>query len=765
MKTNFHVYLRQHQTRWYTAQILTLPRYAAYGPHPSQLNEELSLALAMDVHELQLLREPHFFDGLKSRAVRLDIKAVQHDRLLTVPMRFTVAHWLVSIDEDLHEVMVPRLDLRFRIQGEENVDPWVEESIRSRFHLADIEQVLRHRYERSERITTLEVSVFGADRFKKLRGPKTPSADRRTDDDLPGPLSEFGTELVREAKNDRVPRALHRDDPVSELASVLSSRRSPSALLVGPSGSGKTAIVHELAHRMARQQVPDRLIGTEVWSIGASRIIAGAKFVGEWQERAERIVGLLRSARFVLFLGSLLEVVTSGHAKTGLNVAQFLLPWIQSGELSVIVEATPDALSRAEATHGLFVRAFQRLPIAPLDGPASTDVLERQTRSLAKNHRVTWSPGVVGEVLDVVGRFGDPGGLPGSGLALLERIAQAGQPQADTTPRIPAGAAVRTFARMSGFPEALVDPKQRLDVGALRSFFTERVIGQPAATELLSNVVLLLKAGLNDPEKPLGSYLFMGPTGVGKTESALTLAEYLFGDRGRLIRFDMSEYGDPGSAMRLVSGPDGQGPLTKRIREQPFSVLLFDEVEKADSGVFDLLLQILGEGRLTDESGQTVRYTHCIIILTSNLGAGRKPALGFADGGRRPLDRHYLDAAEKFFRPEMVNRLDHLVPFQDLGRDSLAVIVDGMLEKALKREGLLRRGLSVTLDPELKTLILDEGFDPKYGARPMKRAIDARVVAPLARHLATWTVGDGRQLWLTLSDAGEVEVRNPPSVD
>ncbi len=764
MKTSFHVYLRQHQTRWYTAQILTLPRYAAYGPHPSRLNEELSLALAMDFHDQHLLREPHFFEGLKSRAFRLEIKAVQHDRLLTVPMRFTVAHWLVSRDEDLHEVMVPRLDLRFRIQGEENVDPWVEESIRGRFHLTDIEQVLRYRYERSERITALEVSFFGADRFKKLRGPKTPSPDRRADDDPPGPLSEFGVELVREAKNEMVPRALHRDGPVSELASVLSSRRSPSALLVGPSGSGKTAIVHELAHRVARDQVPDRLAGTEIWSIGASRIIAGAKFVGEWQERAERIVGLLRQARFVLCLGSLLEVVTSGSAKTGLNVAQFLLPWIQTGELSVIVEATPDALSRAEATHGLFVRAFQRIPIAPLDGPASADVLARQTRSLSKSHRVTWAPGVVGEVLDVVGRFGDPAGLPGSGLALLDRIAQAGQRNGEA-PKVTAGAAVRTFAQMSGFPEALVDPKQRLDVGALRAFFAKRVIGQPAATELLSNVVLLLKAGLNDPEKPLGSYLFMGPTGVGKTESALTLAEYLFGDRGRLIRFDMSEYGDPGSAMRLVSGPDGQGPLTKRIREQPFSVLLFDEVEKADSGVFDLLLQILGEGRLTDESGQTVRYTHCIIILTSNLGAARKPALGFAGGGRRPLDGHYLDAAEKFFRPEMVNRIDHLVPFQDLGRDSLAVIVDGMLDKALKREGLTRRGLSVALDPALKTVILDEGFDPKYGARPMKRAIDARVVAPLARFLATWTEHDGRRLRLTVSSGGEVEVRNLSSAD
>ncbi|MEM7677021.1 MAG: AAA family ATPase, partial [Myxococcota bacterium] len=290
-------------------------------------------------------------------------------------------------------------------------------------------------------------------------------------------------------------------------------------------------------------------------------------------------------------------------------------------------------------------------------------------------------------------------------------------------------------------------------------FFGRRVIGQPRATELLCNVVLLLKAGLNDPEKPLGSYLFMGPTGVGKTESALTLAEYLFGDRKRLIRFDMSEYGDPGSAMRLVSGDaDGQGPLTKRVREQPFSLLLFDEIEKADSGVFDLLLQILGEGRSTDDSGHTVRYTHCIIILTSNLGAGGRPAMGFSKPGPRQLDRRYLEAAEDFFRPEMINRIDHLVPFQDLERTSLEKILDGLLAKALSREGLARRNLKVQVSPSLRSRVLEEGFDPKYGARPMKRAIETRVISPLARALTTWRSSDGQNLTLDLVD-NEVRVK------
>lgn len=755
MKAQFHVYLRQHQTRWYTAQLLTMPSYAAYGPHPSQLFDELATVVAMDVHERALLSETHYFEGLRSRTIRLEIMAVQHHRLVTVPMRFTIAQWQVVDEDDLYEVIVPRLDLRFRIYGEENIDPWIEESIRGRFHMSEVKEVLAHRYERSERISTIDVSFFGADRFKKLRGPREREV-RLEDHDAIKPLSQFGIELVDEAKGDRIGRALFRDAVVNELATVLSSRRDPSVLLVGPSGVGKTAVVGELAHRVHRGQAPDRLHETEIWSISASRIIAGAKFLGEWQERAELIVNLLSRYRHILYLGSLLEVITSGNDRTGLNVAQFLLPRLQSGELSVIVEATPDAVARAEATHGVFVRALQRIPVPALSGREAAEVLDRQCRALAKSHRIKWTSGVIVEVLDVVGRFGDPGGLPGSGMALLDRIAQS-PPSRDGQRHVAAGAAVRTFAQMSGFPEALVDPKQRLNVNELRRFFDDRVIGQPQATELLANVVLLLKAGLNDPEKPLGSYLFMGPTGVGKTESALTLAEYLFGDRKRMIRFDMSEYGDPGSAIRLVSGPDGQGPLTKRIREQPFSLLLFDEIEKADSGVFDLLLQILGEGRLTDESGQTVRYTHCIIILTSNLGAGRRPAIGFSEPNRRDLDRQYLEAAEKFFRPEMVNRIDHLVPFQDLGPESLAVIVDGLLKRTLEREGLSRRGISVELDPAVKQIILKEGFDPRYGARPMKRAIEARVVAPLARRLATWTRKEPCTVKLVVN-ADQVEV-------
>jgi ATP-dependent Clp protease ATP-binding subunit ClpC len=428
----------------------------------------------------------------------------------------------------------------------------------------------------------------------------------------------------------------------------------------------------------------------------------------------------------------LIELFASKHDQmTGLGMTEFLLPLLESGDLLFLAETTPDALAAAEAAHSAFVRMLQRLPIAPLSPSVTQSILDRAANTLARERKIGWAPGAVPAALDVVARFGDVESLPGSGLSLLEQMVslQSGQRTID------ASAAIRAFSRASGFPEPLLDPEIRLELDELQRFFAERVIGQPQATRMLTRVILLLKAGLNDPAKPLGSFLFMGPTGVGKTEAALTLAEYLFGDRARTIRLDMSELGYPGAALRLVDGPGGEGELTKKVREQPFSVILFDEIEKADPSVFDLLLQILGEGRLTDGTGRTVRFTHSIIILTSNLGAGRREPIGFS-GGPGALEGYYREAVEKFFRPELVNRIDHLVPFTDLDGATVAAIARKLMEKAIAREGFSRRRLSIEFTGEVLDFVARAGFDPRYGARPLKRAIEEHVIAPLARHLA-----------------------------
>ncbi len=724
MKRRFTLYVRQHQSGWFTAKVLALPNYAAHGPFPSELRDEIAQALKTDLSNGDLLiRGETHFDALVRKSVTVEVKAVQHQRLMTVPLRLSALYRKMSAHTQLYEVRIPRIETKFTIRGEENIIPWVEESIRGAFHLKEVTELLAYQYEKSERLDEVEV-VFS-------RQPKKARIFRDVDEVIrkTHPLDGLGVELVGEAQNDRVGRALFRDPLMDELQGVLRSRANPSVLLVGSSGVGKTVLVHELAHRIHEGRT---LAETEVWHIPGSRIIAGARYVGEWQERCSFVVEQIMRRRSIWYADGLLELLQSGVSskQAGLDVASFILPYLRSGELSLIVEATPDALARAERMNAPFVQVLQRLRVPSLEISRTLDVMERSAQRLTKFRGVTWGDDAIAAALDVVARFGDADSLPGSGLAVLERMVGLCDPDSALDQK----AAVHAFARMSGFPVSLVDPRALLDVDQIRRFFRDRVVGQDSATDLLSNVIMLLKAGLNDPAKPLGSFLFMGQTGVGKTECALALAEYLFGERKRLVRFDMSEFGHPGSSLCFVDGPNGEGALTKPVREQPFRVLLFDEVEKADPSVYDTLLQILGEGRLTDGTGRTVRFTHTIVIMTSNLGSADKEPIGFGEA-KRVFSGHYIEAAERFFRPEFVNRIDHVVPFSSLSRENVARIARRLLDAAIGREGLERRGLRARYDQSVVDEVLRVGYDARYGARPMKRAVESVLTVPLARRL------------------------------
>ncbi len=757
MKRRFHLFIREHATGWSTATVLTHPSYAAHGPRASVIRGEIEDALRADL-ATRSFGETHFAD-LVHKPLMLEVKAVEHGRLVVVPMRFSVV-WYPVDEEGSFEVRVPRLELVFRIYGEDNVLPWAEERIVGALHMKSVREVLAHEYELSERIEDIEVAPAKA---PKAKGPsRRPGAALSTSS---SPLAAVGLEWVAEAKGGHLPRAELRDAVVHELATVLASRRRPAALLIGPSGVGKTAVVQELAHRIALGQVEPRLAGAALWSIPGSRFVAGTRFLGEWQARAQSIVDDLRADRSILYAGSLLELATVGAGRErGMGLAQFLHGPIAAGELVIVAEATPDELALVEAQQPGFARAFQRIPLPSL-APGDTEaLLVRRAKKLEKEHQLEWLPGAVAGALDVVARYGDGDGLPGSALALIERMARLGRAGGAQEARTKLGPAdaVRAFARTSGFPEAMIDPARRLDVDEVRASFRRQVIGQDAAVERLVQVILLLKAGLNDPGRPLGSFLFMGPTGVGKTESALALTEYLFGDRKRLVRFDLGEYAAPGSAIRLVDGPDGQGALTRPVREQPFSVVLLDEVEKADGGVHDLLLQVLGEGRLTDGTGRTVRFDHTLLIMTSNLGAQRRAPVGYGGQADRPAAAHYLEAAEKYFRPELVNRIDHLVPFAELDQDGLRRIARLLLEQAIQREGLARRKVEVVVPEEVVDLVVARGFDPRYGARPMKRAVESEVMVPLARALVGGPLGasptrvEGRRVALAVEGGAVV---------
>jgi ATP-dependent Clp protease ATP-binding subunit ClpC len=300
---------------------------------------------------------------------------------------------------------------------------------------------------------------------------------------------------------------------------------------------------------------------------------------------------------------------------------------------------------------------------------------------------------------------------------------------------------VEAYASLTGLPTSLLDPTADFDVAEIRDFFEHRIFAQPEAVTAVVDLVTCIRAGLNSPDRPLGSFLFLGPTGVGKTQTALTLSEYLFGSPDRLVRFDMSEYQDAWAAGRLVGRYRGErGELVRRVREQPFLVLLLDEIEKAHANVFDFLLQVLGEGRLTDGLGRTVSLTSAVVIMTSNLGAGGPPSVGFSarDGAaeRDAEVAHYTGAVEAFFRPEFVGRIDQVIPFRSLGAKTARKLVERALEQAFAREGLTRRNVRARATDAVVEFLIGAGLDTRYGARPLRRAVENYITAPLAKFLS-----------------------------
>ncbi len=755
MQSQFLLFVRQHANNWLTASVLGRPEFAAFGPRLAPLKDQIAAALRVELGS-GALAEPgeREYENLIRQTLPIELRAVQHDRLIRVPMRFTVLHWPDRHAEDAHTVLIPRLGSKFRIVGKDNILPWAEEVVRGHFHLDNVELLLPYQFERGERLEPLSVTWHGAKAARKKAGPR--GADR----ELPmaqGELARVGVELVEEARQSRLGRAWHRDAELAELTSVLGGAGATGVLLVGGTGVGKTAILHELAHRIAEDKVPPRLAEVPIWHVTAGRILAGMRWLGQWQQRSLEIVSEVRGKRGVLYLDNLLEVVLALGQRSGLSLSQFFLPYILAGELTVVCEANPDALVAAEAHDAAFVRAFRRITVEPLGNAQAYDVLETAAGRLGKEHRVVFTPEALHRALDVLARFGDAGGLPGSGLGLIEQMARGASDPAKAPRELVAADAIDAFSRTSGFPRTLVDPDALFDMSAVRGFFSERIVGQDAAVDVLTNLVTIVKAGLNDPEKPLGSFLFMGPTGVGKTESTLTLAEYLFGARDRLIRLDMSEYGHPGAAARLIGGgPGGEGELTRQVREQPFTVILLDEVEKAAPEVFDLFLQVLGEGRLTDATGRTVRFTHTIVVMTSNLGASAATPIGVRGAVPEPSAIRYREAARQYFRPEFLNRVDFVIPFSSLGETSLRSIARRMLDSALAREGFARRDIVITYDDDVVEHLATAGFEPKYGARPMKRAIEQLVLVPLAERLASGTIANGAKVSLVAPDGAIV---------
>jgi len=553
---------------------------------------------------------------------------------------------------------------------------------------------------------------------------------------------------------------------VERVLVALATPERSSVILVGPRDVGKTALVHEIARRLVTGAVPPALAGAELWRISANDLIADARYTGMWQGRGRLLIQHAKTTRAIFAMGDPVAIVDAGRwSQSDNNLGRLLKPYVENGEVTLICECTSDEFAAAHRHEPGFVNAFPRVDIAEPSTSEAQAILDRTARRIERAQSIGIDAEAVGAALDLTKRFEPYRGLPGKAVRLLEETANA--MAATGTERVTRADVVQAFTARTGLPVALLSDEVPIRASEVAEHFQARVLGQAEAVECVTDLVMVLKAALNDVEKPLGTFLFMGPTGLGKTELAKALAEFLFGSRARLVRLDMGEYSTGDAVQRLAGttwGRQTEGELTRRVQEQPFCVVLLDEIEKAQWSAFDALLAVAGEGRLTDAAGQTADFRSAILIMTSNLGANRQEsaALGFtagedADAAASASQRGYIDAAERFFRPEFFNRLDRIVVFRPLMRDTVRRIAQREVGRLLLREGIVRQQLVVEVDETAINLLAERGFHPSYGARPLQREIERAVIHPLARLLVERRPPAGDLIQVTV-DAGRIQV-------
>ena len=750
---DLHLLLSELDSGDTLGEALFFPEVSRLSDRPSTAEDGL-VASARDILEHSPASEMfrrHPAGKPELGEVRVEIEAPSGPVVWTeaLCMRFDVLHW--QHGEEACLAYLPALGIEVIDTDRAEIEGRLEKEVRGAlFRLGVLESLPKlAMLQRTQKIhlTTRQSRV-------KLVSPRAQA--KRLEGDKPSKpiIDQVGVDLGELP----LARAYELDELTARMADTLVGKRSSSLLLVGPSGVGKTAAVHELVRRR-------RVLGlhrTPFWSTSGSRLVAGMSGFGMWQERCAQLVSEARKSSAILHLGNLVELMEVGKSEhNSQGIASFFRPHLQRGELLVIAECSPEQLPLIEQQEPHLLQAFTTLQVEEPDKETGRAILFSCAADWERKLGGSLTPEAL-ECLDRLHRrHAAYSAYPGRPLRFLENLMM----EAEHGQRIDEAAVVAAFARHTGLPLFMLDDRERLDLNAARAWFDERVMGQSAGVSRVVDLLAAAKTDLGRPGKPLGTLLFIGPTGVGKTELAKTLASYLFGDEERLVRFDMSEYSDPYAVLRLTGGPNrSEGLLTAQVREQPFCVVLLDEIEKAHPLFFDLLLQVLGEARLTDAWGRVSDFSNAVVIMTSNLGSeafSREP-LGFgADAGAAAIAMAQVHTAVRdFFRPELVNRIDSIVPFGLLSPEALLAITRRQLDLVRQRDGLLFRGVKLDLTEAAIELLAERGFDQRYGARPLRRRLERDVLAPLADGLNAAGAGHALEASVDTGDGIlKVEVR------
>jgi ATP-dependent Clp protease ATP-binding subunit ClpC len=539
---------------------------------------------------------------------------------------------------------------------------------------------------------------------------------------------------------DDLGRAFERDKEVERLKSLLYNQNNVPIALVGPEGVGKHSILGETVYRYLSDPEKRGQRKQNIWHLNPNRIIAGMSIVGYWQKRLEAIIDFIRFPEGkkklpdkLLFDNPIALLTVGKSTGSDLTFSDIIKPYLEKRSLQVMLIATIDEWKIVQEKNRGFASLFQVVRLQPPDTETAVKIVLQKRKHLELEHNLSITINAISQLLDLHRNFLKNNALPGSIIKILTQLASGHRFGIIDAPQVR-----DAFRNMSGLDRQLLEKNHTYQKGEIRDALKARLIGQEDAVNALADAIHLTKAKLTDSGKPQSSFLFIGPTGVGKTEAAKAICQYLMSDEQKLMRFDMNEFIDSGAAQRLTgTAMRPEGLLTGKLRYNPFGILLFDEIEKAHPDVHDLLLQILDDGRLTDGAGRTVDFCNTIIIMTSNIGAGDiSRALGF---GKSVQDIHaiYTKAVENFFRPELINRIDKIVIFNALKPDHITRIAQLQIKDLLKRDGFVQRTTILNISKEALAWVSERGYDPKMGGRALKRQIENDLTRLSAEHLVS----------------------------